>query len=54
MNERQPVASQFIQALSPWVDVYEEEAGITLLADLPGVSTRKRITPHFQVYLKHL
>jgi HSP20 family molecular chaperone IbpA len=43
VNERQPVASQSIQALSPWVDVYEEEAGITLLADLPGVNKDKLI-----------
>jgi HSP20 family molecular chaperone IbpA len=41
MNERQPVAGESTQALSPWVDVYEEEAGITLRADLPGVNNDK-------------
>jgi HSP20 family molecular chaperone IbpA len=41
MNERQPVASESTQALSPWVDIYEEQAGITLRADLPGVNKDK-------------
>jgi HSP20 family protein len=41
MNERQAVTSESTQALSPWVDIYEEATGITLQADLPGVNKDK-------------
>jgi HSP20 family protein len=41
MNERQAVTGESTQALSPWVDIYEEETGITLRAYLPGVNKDK-------------
>jgi len=41
MNERRPVTGESTRVVSPWVDVYEEQAGITLRADLPGVNKDK-------------
>jgi HSP20 family molecular chaperone IbpA len=37
MNDKTRVATQDQRAVLPAVDVYEDETGITLLADMPGV-----------------